>query len=595
MATPYMKKSCARGGIRGSKQWTSEATAYMFLARKSPSPIQATTPTHGNSILLPWCMASREICELLEKGPLDAPITTESLKELDLLLIKNNLNLRIDVHFDHDLHFMPISGRRGEEKRSEARRYWRCLELELQVYQHDALGNCESCSNSEDCGSQTSVPRRLHTMFAQMKELILLLVPDDDHEWVRNTLDVGLLVQEVQNGVLDVENLSLWLKALLTNHCAPIRDDWAEEMASTITSAAKKGNMQYLVVGLEKLFSFLECMRLDVANHQIRTYRIPLIEDGVAFQIDYFEARIAQGKLSVEGSRHWFAGLCEQYPRTVGRKVKGLHVLVHGLTELCTKRDTPLPITLKHDLSRLRQIQQELQDIIHFRICELLFDKIVRNLRQGNERPPNSARLCPMRLMDLIEDERGGAEEASASHPWRDNADSIAVEITQQAFRGVVAAHKDSSTATVISPEVFRHVQRVLHDNFEAEDAKHAQADSLTPQLERRVLEHASRFDTMTPLEISEEQKRTYYHQARAAGGAAEHHHGRSLPQVDDIARRLAHISVIHWRVWRGLAYLDREFWIAQGVEFEKGFEEEEEDGDGEGEGEEDTTDMGEF
>jgi hypothetical protein len=217
---------------------------------------------------LPACIAVPRYLDLLQNGPLDPPVTTESLRELDLPLIKNNLSLRIDVNYDHDLHFMPITGRRGDEKRGEAHKYWQCVVIELCAFQHDARRSCSRC-NGKVVAMRVSFPLRLPNMFHHIRALVLLLVPDDDHPQVREAFDVDLLVQEMQNSVLDAGSLAIWLKALLTTHCAPIRDDKAEEMANMISRAEKAGHMDTLALGLEKLFAFLESMRLDVANHQI--------------------------------------------------------------------------------------------------------------------------------------------------------------------------------------------------------------------------------------------------------------------------------------------------------------------------------------
>ena len=68
-------------------------------------------------LVVPACTANDDVLHMLRDAPCRPPVTTETLKELDLHYIQNNINLRVDVHFDHDLHFMPISGRRGQEKR----------------------------------------------------------------------------------------------------------------------------------------------------------------------------------------------------------------------------------------------------------------------------------------------------------------------------------------------------------------------------------------------------------------------------------------------------------------------------------------------
>lgn len=531
--------------------------------------------TKSPPVPLPPCMANFDTCQFLRNGPRVPPVTTDSLKELDLLLIKNNLSLRIDVNYDHDLHFMPISGRRGEEKRIEARSYWQCLELELKVHRHNSLGSCQAC-NEPDKTTRADFSPRLPSMFHHLKSLILLLVPDDDHDRVEETLDVDFLVQKLQNGVLDVCSLSVWLKALLTSHCAPIRDEWAEEMATIITSAAENGDMHSLVAGLETLFSFLECMRLDVANHQIRTYRVPLIEDGVAFQTDYFEARLKQGKLSVDGSKKWFQKLCgsnDNLPRqwfedlrsqaeeTGRRLVKGRDIFVCALTEHCTSTDSRLPITLKHDMARLTLIQQELHDEIHLRICENEYKSIIINLLKSTGHSPRRRLQKPppfstSRISDLL-DSDSDTEIFETVDIWRAHIDSIALDVAQQAFRAV---DRDDS---LITADLFSHVRRVLLKAFDTEYAEQTQTARLTHKLQRMVLAQTALFDPLSPLEISEQQK--VYQQNRAstaAGGNGSNgdHCRRAAPDLEDIARRLAHLAVIHWRVWRTLAYLDHEF-----------------------------------
>lgn len=220
---------------------------------------------------VPECLREGFPIELLQSGPTEPFLTTETLQELDLYKFKHNPALRVDIHHDLDLHFTPISGKRGEEKRAEKEKYFSCLEYELLICQHRAT--CAACIHG---GRKQPVAfgSRIRLLFSTLKDLLLLLVPDDDHHVIDESLNVSLLVQEVQKGVLDVGSLSNWLKALLTSHCAPIRDERACEMATIMAEAADKGDMHQLVVGLEKLFLFLECMRLDVANHHIRKLSI---------------------------------------------------------------------------------------------------------------------------------------------------------------------------------------------------------------------------------------------------------------------------------------------------------------------------------
>ena len=87
----------------------------------------------------------------------------------------------------------------------------------------------------------------------------------------RGKTDITLLMQQIITGALKVQKLADWLKTLLTTHCAPIQDEWALDMSAKISEGAHYDSASF-VVGLEKLSSLCEAMKLDVANHQIRVF-----------------------------------------------------------------------------------------------------------------------------------------------------------------------------------------------------------------------------------------------------------------------------------------------------------------------------------
>jgi len=197
--------------------------------------------------------------ELLQAA-LAPPVTKSTLMELNLNWIMYNPSLRVDINHDHDLHFMPIQGPGGEEKREGAKKYWRALCTEFQIYQHN-LTECLSCRQMARHTPMMFNPR-LRTMFDTLRELLENLVPDRDHPQIAENLDTPLLMQQVEKGVLDIVRLSQWIADLLKSHCAPMRDEWADEMAFKVEEGCANSNMKLIVDGLEKLFSFLEAMKL---------------------------------------------------------------------------------------------------------------------------------------------------------------------------------------------------------------------------------------------------------------------------------------------------------------------------------------------
>jgi T-complex protein 11 len=191
------------------------------------------------------------------------PVTTTTLIELDLNWILHNIHLRSDINFENDLHFMPVRGKRAEQKHKEAQKYWLALAAELQIHLHTRLASLLSDQDENDCVLESFEPR-LPQMFADLRELLETLVPDRDHASIAGNLDVPFLMQQIENGVLDICQLAQWLTTLLKRHCAPIRDEWADQMTQQIEDGARRSDMILLVKGIERLFSVLEAMKLVV-------------------------------------------------------------------------------------------------------------------------------------------------------------------------------------------------------------------------------------------------------------------------------------------------------------------------------------------
>ena len=189
------------------------------------------------------------------------PVTTATLLELDLNWILHNINLRSDINFESDLHFMPVRGKHAEQKRTEAQEYWLALAAELQIHLHARL-ECLPSPPDEGSRADEFFTPRLPQMFAGLRELLETLVPDRDHDSIAENLDVPFMMQQTQQGVLDISRLAKWLASLLKSHCAPMRDEWADQMTLGIEEGARNSDMVMLVKGIEKLFSVLEAMKL---------------------------------------------------------------------------------------------------------------------------------------------------------------------------------------------------------------------------------------------------------------------------------------------------------------------------------------------
>lgn len=510
----------------------------------------------SENMQIPPCMQiDSDTFHLLNSAMSAPPVTKETLTELDLGWIMNNINLRIDVNYDHDLHFMPVTGEKAEEKRRNAERYWCALATEFRIYLHN-VKNCQQCSRREKSG-HSEFPLRLPEMFRTLRVLLETLVPDRDHPQVAEHLDVDFLMQQVSHGVFDATKMSQWLATLLTNHCAPMRDEWAEEMAQMIEEGASDPSMIQLVGGLEKLFSFLEAMKLDVANHQIRTLKWLLIDDTIPYQQGYFRERIDDGQLDVQSIRGWYKQACESFLSTAGKtECSPTHqpfvTFVHGLADLCNPERSfqelikAIPASLHYDRARLCRLYSEIDDLVYTQLSIQVFDSLISDFSHASPIHPGLYQHLSGRLWIITDSE----VEEDVSKLWNENIDAVALEIT--AF-----AQKLQRRSSCTLNEHFVAVRRQLQVAYSQQHT--SESRKLLRDLERAIIQHAEKFGRMTPKEMSTKQ-------VEWQTNCQHIFQSRYVPELEDIARRMAHMSVLHWQVWKDMAYLPAFEEIAPGV-----------------------------
>ncbi|UZJ56779.1 hypothetical protein CBS101457_006099 [Exobasidium rhododendri] len=127
------------------------------------------------------------------------------------------------------------------------------------------------------------------------------------HMLITQMLDSHLITQQIQHGVLDIASLMSFLGSILKLHCAPMRDEVIEKMIKTICVEGE------VAVGLRMCFEILELMKLDIANHQLRSSRTYLIETAVDFELRWFRDQLDQAKMSLDRTNQWFSkSFCQQ-------------------------------------------------------------------------------------------------------------------------------------------------------------------------------------------------------------------------------------------------------------------------------------------
>jgi hypothetical protein len=184
----------------------------------------------------------------------EPPVTKTTLSELDVPRIVYNPKLRHDVNFDPDLHFRPnLDGESGRRKANKASEFWSCLRVHLHQFVTDPVGFERLLDGRPWC---------LPITLRAVREILGTLVPPEDRQSVEDMLDVEFLMQQFRKGVADLEKLALWLSMTLKSHCAPMRDEWVDDMAKLLTIGHHSGDVETIVRGLQSLLGVLEAMKL---------------------------------------------------------------------------------------------------------------------------------------------------------------------------------------------------------------------------------------------------------------------------------------------------------------------------------------------
>ena len=188
------------------------------------------------------------------KPALEPPVTKSTLSELDVNKIVHNPKLRHDINFDPELHFRPnLDGEKGRRKTEKANAFWSRMCRELEVFVTDRATFEAEFGEGEWC-----LPATLRAI----RGILETLVPARDRASVEEIFNVEMLMQQFTKGVADLEKLAKWLSQLLKSHCAPMRDEWVDEMVSQLSNGDKNHDIPRLVGGMRTLLGVLEAMKL---------------------------------------------------------------------------------------------------------------------------------------------------------------------------------------------------------------------------------------------------------------------------------------------------------------------------------------------
>lgn len=285
----------------------------------------------------------------------------------------------------------------------------------------------------------------------------------------------------------------------------------------------------------------------DVANHQIRHLRLLMVDDFIHFEQKAFQRRIPQ-EPSLIHVRSWFqASNFIPGPQANGFPAAQFSTFLTAFTQLITTNCGKCPLTFEHDFDRIRVLQLDYQFCITQAACGQTFIETLHQL--GHNRLP-LAKNCDDLLNRISSLITSGESKIDAMKRAKD----VALEIVRESY--AVCNLKD-----LPSDELLEVTETRLLKSWNPCSTRFQHFDEcLSANLIEFVNQEVEAIVNLTPLQILNhlnpppfplshshcQQQHQWQHWARDE---------KLQNGLLSIAKRIAHIAVLHWRVWAPILY----------------------------------------
>lgn len=463
------------------------------------------------------------------------PINLQSLKEIDLQEILKNPQLRHDILFDPQLQFRPnLDGERGRRKKTIIEKYWREIEGECKQFFQAAAS----------APPQPTKIVRLPALFTTLRDILLSLLPVKDRAPVNEIMDIDLLVQQLSHGSFDFVAMAQWLGEVFKSHCAPMRDQWVSDMILKFQQAYADNSVASLVQGLRSIFSILEAMKLDVANHQIRILRPVLIETAVDFERDYFNQLINHCKIDISDSLKWFY---KSYTKKVDpanqiKESKDSEVFTSLITSSiidllsCRNMATEFPSTLAFDHTRLVLLRADVRQLVCVQLCIVLYKQLLANYphaaayRLVSSKPENITKVQE-EILAIVTDNNGNIK-------WTRNVQLIALQLVKKVVTNPNTG--DQSVSNLPQPLIDFSYNWLIKQIQPNSDVYGLMEDKIFKELLSEIMRLNSAEGTILASNLNTEQ--------------AKQNTGAKLKKADSelasISSRISTLVKFHWSVF---------------------------------------------
>ena len=251
-----------------------------------------------------------------------------------------------------------------------------------------------------------------------------------------------------------------------------------------------------------------------------------MLDSTVAFEQSDFLSRIENGWDPSE-ARTWLAS--ERQSRSLP---SGTSTIVPAITSMIVYDDNYLPPTFTLDYTRLRSLQTQFHNLLNRAACLRTFEAMLRRLGCNAPIPKSFNNDLFARISTLAIDQPDHCEQVA----------DIALEVVSRAYK-VCKIHRLPSSTDL------EFAERHLQENYERTNDNLSDLERLLEdQLLHLTEQEISIIGNFSPVQIVNHYQPQSSSKSSATPVTIE-------SELLGIAQKIAHITVLHWRVWAPLIY----------------------------------------
>lgn len=150
----------------------------------------------------------------------------------------------------------------------------------------------------EELNQEPPVFTQALSLMEEVKEnMLLLLLPHHNslRAQINEVLDLDLIKQQANHGILDISRLAQFVVNVLSKLCAPARDEQVKKILQN----------QDIVDLFKEVFSLMDAMKVDMANFQLQTIKPHLVQQSIEYERKKFKDYLQSNPAGLMSTRVW--------------------------------------------------------------------------------------------------------------------------------------------------------------------------------------------------------------------------------------------------------------------------------------------------